>query len=252
MRVVGYTRVSTEEQAAGGSSLAAQAAKIRLYCELHEHDLVRVVEDPGASGKSLDRPGLALALAEVRSRQPDAAQGIVISKLDRLTRSLRDWSDLIAEFFGEAAKNRRSLFSVSDSIDTTTASGRLVLNLLVTVAQWEREVIAERTRDTLRSMIADGRRVGKVRYGHALAADGRRLDDLAGELAAIARMRAWRADGASYREVCRRLELAGIPTKEGGAWRPATVRRILLRAGPDRDFQVSGNETGNGQPQPLA
>jgi site-specific DNA recombinase len=237
VRVIGYTRVSTDEQAAGGSSLQAQEQKIRLYCELHGHELLRVTTDAGASAKTLDRAGLADVLAELRSRQ-GVADGIVIAKLDRLTRSLRDWTALIDEFFGDRPRTRRSLFSVSDSIDTSSASGRLILNVLMTVAQWERETIGERTRDTLQAKIARGERVGKVRFGGRLAADGRTLDPDAAERSAIARMAAWRASGASYREVCRRLDEAGVPTKEGGAWRPATVRRILLRSGG----LVSGNE----------
>lgn len=231
MRVVGYTRVSTDEQAAGGSSLAAQADKIRLYCELHGHELVGIESDPGASAKTLDRPGLAAALTALRARTGDV-EGVVIAKLDRLTRSLRDWSALIDEFFGDRPRQRRGLFSVSDSIDTSSASGRLILNVLMTVAQWERETIGERTRDTLQSKIARRERVGKVRFGDDLAADGRAVRANDAERDAIARMTAWRTEGASYREICRRLDADGVATKEGGAWRPATVRRILLRAAP--------------------
>ena len=119
MRVVGYVRVSTEEQASGGVSLDVQAEKLRLYCQLHGLTLLEVIADEGRSGKDLDRPGLRRALELLRE---GAAEGVVVAKLDRLSRSVADWNALIVEFFGERAGNQ--LFSVADSIDTRTAAGR--------------------------------------------------------------------------------------------------------------------------------
>jgi site-specific DNA recombinase len=142
LKVIGYARVSTEEQARDGVSLSAQRTKVGLFCQLHDLELVRVVEDPGVSAKSLDRPGLAEVLELLDS---GAADGVVIAKLDRLTRSLRDWLRLIEKYFGERVRTPRKLFSVGDSIDTRTAAGRLVLNVLMSVAQWELETISERT-----------------------------------------------------------------------------------------------------------
>src|SRR5947209_6142493 len=118
LRVVGYIRVSTEEQAAGGLSLEAQASKVRAYCELYELELMRIESDPGFSGKSLDRPGVSAVLDELRRRK-DGADGLVVAKLDRLTRSLRDWQALIEEHFEERRGKR--LFSVEESIDTRRA-----------------------------------------------------------------------------------------------------------------------------------
>ena len=229
LRVIGYVRVSTEEQANDGKSLKTQREKIELFCKLHDHDLAMILEDPGASGKTLDRAGLASALKESRSKSRDAPHGIVITKLDRLTRSLRDWSELIDEFFDERAKHKRQLFSVGDSIDTTTASGRLILNVLMTVAQWEREVIAERTRDTLQSKIRRGERCGRVRFGYDLAGDGVNLVRNEREQEAIATLKEWKARGKTYRDLVAMIEELGIETKSGGVWRPATIRQILLR-----------------------
>jgi DNA invertase Pin-like site-specific DNA recombinase len=229
LRVIGYTRVSTEEQASGGFSLDAQAAKIRAYCELYELELARIESDPGFSGKDLERPGVSAVLAELRRRKNgDAVDGLVVAKLDRLTRSLRDWQALIEEHFDERRGKR--LFSVEESIDTRRASGRLVLNVIMTVAQWEREVIGERTRDALQAKIARGERCGKVRFGHDLAGDGRSLVENAREQEAIRLMEGWRAEGKSLRAMCRLLEEMGIETKEGGrVWLPMTIKRILSR-----------------------
>jgi len=141
-RVVGYVRVSTEQQASEGVSLDAQRTKLSAYATALDLELVAVFEDAGLSAKSLQRPGLAAALALLDA---GGADGIVVTKLDRLTRSVRDLGDLVDRYFSD----RFSLLSVNDAIDTRTAAGRLVLHVLAAVSQWEREATAERTRDAL-------------------------------------------------------------------------------------------------------
>ena len=98
MRVVGYVRVSTDEQASGGVSLKAQTDKVRAYSGLYGLDLVEVIADPGQSGKSLNRPGLKRALAMLAS---GGVEGLVIAKLDRLTRSVADLAELLTSHFDE-------------------------------------------------------------------------------------------------------------------------------------------------------
>ena len=167
MKVIGYIRVSTEEQASDGVSLATQREKLNAYASLYELELIEIIEDAGQSGKTLNRPGLQQALTMIRKGQ---AAGLLIAKLDRLSRSVVDWNELIDGYFGEKAG--KQLFSVADSIDTRTAAGRLVLNVLMSVAQWERETIGERTKDALQHKIRKGERCGKVRFGYTLAEDG--------------------------------------------------------------------------------
>ena len=224
MKVIGYIRVSTEEQAVNGQSLDAQRAKLEGYAALYDLDLVEVIVD-GVSAKSLNRPGLQDALAKLRR---GAADGLVIAKLDRLTRNVGDWQKLIDGFFGEKAG--RQLFSVADSIDTRTAAGRLVLNVLLSVAQWEREAIGERTRDALQHKISKGERCGKVRFGYELAADGKTLVAVPSEQEAIALMKELRAAGETLRDIADELNRRGIHTKEGKGWKHTTVSGILARA----------------------
>lgn len=100
MKVIGYVRVSTEEQATQGVSLAAQEAKLRQYRELFGHDLVEVVNDGGQSAKTLNRPGLQSALAALKNGQAD---GLLVLKLDRLTRSVRDLGELLESYFTKSA-----------------------------------------------------------------------------------------------------------------------------------------------------
>ncbi|HEX2573637.1 MAG TPA: recombinase family protein [Polyangia bacterium] len=222
MRVIGYIRVSTEEQATAGVSLAAQAEKVRGYCALFDLELVQLIEDPGASAKTLDRPGLQRALTMLRKGE---AEGIVIAKLDRLTRSVADLATLISDFFGEKAG--RSLFSVADSIDTRTAAGRMVLNILVSVSQWEREAIGERTRDALRHKRATGQVYNHEPLGFVRSGD--RLVEVEDEMNTVAEVRRLAAEGVSLRRICAQMTAHGYRTKKGGAWRPSTVQAILRR-----------------------
>lgn len=225
MKVVGYVRVSTEEQATNGKSLDAQRAKLAAYAGLYDLELVAVVEDAGVSAKTLNRPGLGAAL---RMLSKGEADGLLIAKLDRLTRSVGDWQNLIDGYFGEKAGTQ--LFSVADSIDTRTAAGRLVLNVLLSVAQWERETIGERTRDALQHKIVKGERCGKVRFGFALANDGKSLVPVAAEQDAIRLMRELRAAGETLRDIADELNRREIQTKEGKPWKHTTVKGILARA----------------------
>ena len=136
-RVIGYARVSTDRQIEG-VSLDAQQAKIEQYAALYDLELIDVIIDAGASAKTLERPGLQEALDKLKAGEAD---GLLVSKLDRLTRSVVDLGSLIEGVFG-----KYTLMSVGDQVDTSTAAGRLVLNVLMSVSQWEREAIGERTR----------------------------------------------------------------------------------------------------------
>ena len=227
-KIVGYTRVSTGQQVEG-VSLEAQAARLQAYViAMGGLELVATVEEAGASGKTLERPGLRRALAMLDAGE---AEGLLVVKLDRLTRSVRDLGDLLERYFS----TRFSLLSVADSIDTRTASGRMVLNIMASIAQWERETTVERTKDALGHLRKTGVRLGAPALGwrrtDRLDADGRKVVEVDGaEVAALARMSTLRATGATYREIAAALAAEGHQTKRGGKWQDTTVRKVLLRA----------------------
>jgi DNA invertase Pin-like site-specific DNA recombinase len=228
-RVVGYVRVSSQEQADSGVSLDAQREKITSYCSALGLELVSVQVDAGVSGGSLARPGLQQALAAL---QAGAARGLLVAKLDRLTRSVRDLGQLLDTYF---ASDKHDLLSVADSIDTRTAAGRLMLNVLTSVAAWEREAGGERTATALHKLRASRRVYGEVPMGMKATgkrdADGRRLlaVDPAGA-ATVARARALRSEGYSLRQVAALLDEEGRKTKKGGTWGAETVRSMLFAA----------------------
>jgi DNA invertase Pin-like site-specific DNA recombinase len=228
-KVVGYVRVSTDKQAERGVSLAAQESKLRAYAVAMELELVEVVVDDGFSAKTLNRPGLARVLAMLDA---GAVDGVLVAKLDRLTRSVRDLGTLVERYFA----SRCALLSVADSIDTRSAAGRLVLNVLASVAQWEREATAERTCDALAHLKAEGVQLGGAALGwtrtNETDAEGRRVVvRVADEEATLARIRELRAHGASFREICDHLTAEGRPTKRGGKWSAQAVSNVLRREG---------------------
>lgn len=223
-RAVAYLRVSTAQQADHGVSLAAQRAKVEAYASLYDLDLVAVIEDAGASAKTLARDGLQQALGMLASGEADA---LLVVKLDRLTRSVRDLDTLISKHFGR--QDGPALLSVGEQIDTRSAAGRLVLNVLASVSQWEREAIGERTRTALAHKAARGERVGQVPFGWAVAPDGVQLVESAPEQAVIARVRGLRAEGTSIRGIARHLNAEGVPAR-GKRWHATTVQRLLARA----------------------
>jgi len=223
MRAIGYARVSTNGQADNGESLDVQVGKIRAMAEVQGAELVDVIVDAGESARSLKRPGMGRVLDLVDCK---AVGAVIVHKLDRLTRSVGDLADLLDTF------DRRgvSLVSVSESLDTGTAAGRLVLNVMGSVAQWEREVIAERTREALASKKAKGQRVGTVPFGYQLAEDGSGLEPNKAEQRTLGAMKRLRAEGHSLRAIATKLNSKGHRTRRGSAWRHEYVANLLRSA----------------------
>jgi site-specific DNA recombinase len=183
MRVVGYVRVSTEEQATDGVSLAAQRAKLAAYASLYDLEVVAIVEDAGVSAKTLDRPGLSKVLAMVAAGE---VEGVLVAKLDRL-----------------------------------------VLNILGSVAQWEREAIGERTSAALQHKRSRGELVGGVPYGFRVAADGVMLEADAGEQEVITVARELVAGGLSLRKVAAGLAARGYAPRSGGEFHAQQIKRMV-------------------------
>lgn len=223
-KAVGYVRVSTEQQADHGVSLEAQQAKIRAYASLYDLELVEVVVDAGVSAKTLQRPGLQRALGMLRKGQANA---LLVVKLDRLTRSVKDLGALVEAYF---ASGKCSLLSVADNIDTRSAAGRLVLNVLASVAQWEREAVAERTTEALAHKRTKGEKTGgDVPYGYRLAEDGKTLVPDEAEQKLLSAIRDARQRGLSQRAVVAELTRQGFLTRKGTAFSLDQVQKIMKR-----------------------
>ena len=221
-KAVGYIRVSTEEQAREGISLENQRTKIEAYCSLNDLDLVEILEDAGKSGKDLNRDGVRRVIDLVRGREIDA---VVVYKLDRLSRRVKDTLTILDAI----DKKSIAFHSIMEKIDTKSAMGRFFLNIMASMNQWERDTIAERTKDALRLKILKNERAGQVPYGWRLAEDGKTLVENSLEQRAISLVRNLDAKGYSLRAICRELEKEGYEPI-GKRWHPKTVRSILKKA----------------------
>jgi len=223
MKAIGYVRVSTEKQADFGVSIDAQFEKVRAMAVVQGAELAEVIVDAGESAKSLNRPGMARLMALVDAGAVDT---VIIAKLDRLTRSVADLAELLKRF----ERRGVSLVSVADSLDTRSAAGRLVLNIMVSVSQWEREAIGERTRDAMGHKRANGERVGTVPFGSRVAADGVHLEADPAEQGILARIRELNVAGFSTRRIADELNRQGLKTRRGTEWRFQYVAGALKAA----------------------
>ena len=205
-KVVGYVRVSKTEQADSGAGLEAQRSAIELETERRGWQLVHVFEDAGASGKSMNgREGLTLALEAVEA---GLAQGLVVAKLDRLSRSLLDFAALMER----ARKRGWNLIALDLGVDTSTPSGELMANVLATFAQFERRLIGQRTKDALAVKRAQGVQLGRPR-------------EISDET--IERIQYLYDTGLSVAVIARTLNAENVATPRGGRWHSPGVKRAL-------------------------
>ncbi|MBV8610028.1 MAG: recombinase family protein [Singulisphaera sp.] len=219
----GYTRVSSEGQAAEGVSLDAQAARIAAWCAANDADLIDTFVDSGISGGRADnRPGLRRALdAACRAR----GNVLVVSSLSRMARSTKDTISISERMH----KSGANLVSLSEKIDTTSAAGKMVFRLLAVLAEFERDLASERTRLAAAYKRSRGEAWATPPFGQAKDAAGRLVDDPA-ERRVVDEVIKLRSDGMSIRAIVAIMNARGVPTRHGGRWHIATVQRVLRRA----------------------
>jgi site-specific DNA recombinase len=188
---------------------------------LNDSEVVDEIIDAGESAASVDRPGMARVLAMVAARQVEA---VLITKLDRITRSVRDLSDLLDTF----ARHHVALVSASESLNTESAAGRMVVRQLAVVSEWEREAIGERTSDALKAKRRRGERCGTIPLGWQLAADGRTLEPRDREQAMLRLAIECRdQQGLSWERTAAVLNEQGHRNRRGQPWVWETVRSAL-------------------------
>ncbi|MEI7589724.1 MAG: recombinase family protein [Deltaproteobacteria bacterium] len=220
-QAIGYIRVSTEQQANEGVSLEAQRAKIEHWCKANDYELVNVYVDAGISGKSMDkRPGLLDALKSLKK-----GMALVSYSLSRLARSTKD-----ALSIGESvAKKKADMVSLTEQIDTTTAAGKMMFQMLSVLAEFERNLVAERTTNALQHKKRTSQKyTNQTPYGFE-AIEGR-LVQVQQEAEIVAEIQASRTGGNTLQFIADDLNGRGIPTKTGKQWQPATIHLLLKRS----------------------
>lgn len=205
--VVGYVRVSTDEQGESGAGLQVQREAIESEVARRGWTLQHIHRDV-ASGKDTEhRPGFAACIKAV---QTGAAGTLMVAKLDRLSRSMLDTAKLLAD----SQKAGWSLIALDVGVDTSTPAGEFMGHVMASIAQWERRTIGQRTKDALGAKRAAG-----VKLGRPTTMDP----------TAVALIRTLRKAKQSYQAIADVLNESGTPTAQGGkAWHASTVRAAYL------------------------
>lgn len=226
--VVGYVRVSTEEQSVEGVSLAAQEARLRAYCAMRGLELAEVVIDAGVSGyKALDvREGGRRVLDMVRSRKVSA---VVALKLDRLFRNAADCLEVCGAW-DRAGVALHLVDLGGQAVDTSSAMGRFFLTVMAGAAELERNQIAERTSTALQHKKSQNELVGTVPYGFRLAEDGVHVEPFEPEQAVLRMARDLRASGASLRQIAAELADEGKLSRVGRPFVAAAIANMVRAA----------------------
>jgi site-specific DNA recombinase len=241
MRVVGYTRVSTIEQATDGMSLDAQESRIRAWAETTGAKIVEIVRDEGVSGTKVlgERAGGRRIADLLDARRPDV-DAVVVVRMDRLGRDAAEQLALLKRF----RTGKVGLVAIAQQIDLATPHGRAMAQIGAVFAELERSLIAERTVEALTELRRQGRAWNHPPFGWD-AVDGRLVPN-AVEQDSLARIRQLRAAGLSYHKVSAVLDAEGRPTKRGGGWQAASVRSVLRTENTQQARHAAGCRGGTG------
>lgn len=223
LTVIGYTRVSSAEQASEGVSLEAQKAKIEAWAEATDSRLVQVIEDPAVSGSRplAQRDGGRHIAGLLDLREPPV-DTIVITRLDRLGRDASETLGYLHRF----ANGKVGLVSILDRLDLSTPQGRAMAGVAAVFGQLERELIGQRTSDALARLQVEGRPYGATPFGYTR--DGDRLVPDTDKLRVVKEITELRESRCSFREIAGWLNNEQIPAARGGRWSPMSVRSVCL------------------------
>jgi len=220
-----YCRFSPRPRAEDDLSNDKQAERCRAYCAAFGWDVLDVLEDAALSGEHADnRPGLQAAVKLATTRKA----ALVVYDLSRLTRDIIDGAAIERKLRRRGA----SLVSITEHIDCSHYTGRLVYHVLLGIAQMERERIAERTKKAMLKYQAEGRRMSKEPpFGYVTdKADPARLVKDEREQAIIRLVLQWREEGLSYRDIAAKLLADGYKPRKGEKWHMRTISRIIKRS----------------------
>lgn len=229
MKAIGYIRVSTEEQAKEGISLNMQEEKILTYAKLWNLGSVEIIKDEGKSAKNLKREGIQEVIKLVKE---GVVKHLVIYKIDRLSRDAVDLLTLEKELF---KPNNVKLHSITERIETVSAAGKLSFGIQVVVAQYERDVISERTTAALQWKKKNGQDLGTAPLGFEMK--DKKFYEVAAELRVVQEIKRLRRKHFTFRAIASRLNEEGIVTKHGKKWHPGTVHKIVKSKRYKRKFK---------------
>ena len=221
MKAALYIRVSTQEQAIEGYSISSQRQKLTAYSYSQGWEIVDYYVDEGKSAKDLDRPELKRMIEDIKQHKIDV---VLVYRLDRITRSVMDLYELLGIFDKYHCKFK----SATEVYDTTSATGRLFITLVASMAQWERETIAERVSMGMAEKVRQGEWHGsEAPYGFYYNSETKELLINESEASVIRDIFTKYLDGLSDRKIAIHLNEKNIRTRKGLKWRENRIRYIL-------------------------
>lgn len=219
-KAIGYVRVSTDKQVEEGISLDAQVSKIEQWASLNDYELVQIYSDEGITGASLNkRDGMLGALKRIKK-----GMAFICYSLSRISRDTIDTIQ-ISRTIEQAGAD---LVSLSEKIDTTGASGKMIFNMLAVLNQFERDQTAERTKLAMQFKKSKNQAYSPTPYGY-----DRKENTLIiniEEALIIAKIRELKAEGFGYAAIAKQLNEQNIPTKLNKQWRANTIYYLLQRS----------------------
>lgn len=245
MQTAIYCRVSTEEQATEGFSIHAQKDKLTKYAIINDWDIVDYYVDDGISGKNLtERPEVTRLIEDVKKGK---IKNVLIYKLDRLTRSVKDLIYLIELF----DKNNCTFNSQTEKIDTSNAVGRMFVKIIGIFAEFERENLAERVTLGYEQKTREGNYTNcNGVFGYDYIVGKGKLKINKNEAEYVRKIFNWYLEGESMLKIAKKLKDLNVPTKRGGHWNQSTIYSILTNplyignvrygVGRKNGFEVSG------------
>jgi len=217
-KVIGYVRVSTEDQVDKGYSIEHQEEKIKLYCQLNDLELDEIIYDRGVSAKTTNRPGMNRLMAKVRK---GFINGVVIFMLDRMFRVTKDALIIKEEF----DKHKVILHSVVEKIDTSSPMGIFVFQTINNINELERNTVSFRTTGVIQSKKKKGLVYNHAPFGFDNGNNGR-LKLNVEEMKVVQEIFASLKEGQTYRCIADLLNHREIPTKKKKKWHASTVQNI--------------------------
>lgn len=226
MRLIGYIRCSTDEQATHGVSLDAQVDRIKAYTEYMGHELVEIVADRGVSAKDTNRPGLNRVKKLIFEQ--DKADALVVYRIDRFARNTLDFLTEVERF----TKLGKEFISLTEQIDSTTPHGRMIMTVFAAFAQMEREIIGVRTSEALQKRKRDGTVYGYIPYGYRR--EGKRLIADNYEQQILTYISSMLDDDRSYHRIATNLNRLGYRNRNGNMFKRQNVLNISKSKGIKR------------------
>lgn len=240
MKAIGYCRASTDKQQL---SIPAQKSKLEAYAQLKGLMLDDTIEDDATTSRIplADRTGGKRLCQMINGGQ---VQTILIVKLDRAFRNTVECLSMIDKWEKKHNVRLHIIDFGGNTVDTRTATGKMMLTFLAGMAEWERAIIGERTKAVLAHKKRNGERTGgDLPYGYDLGSDGRHLIPNQAEQKGVGLICRLYQKRMSYRAICRELERRQVLAKRGGKrWYPQTVKSILEMAQLTASAQFSGSQ----------